>query len=283
MGASRKPGLGRGLSALMDDIRSPAPSGATTIPIAAILANSLQPRRRFDPEALAELTRSVAARGVLQPILVRPLGDGRYEIVAGERRWRAAQAAQLHDIPALVRDIAPGEALEVAIVENIQRADLDPIEEADSYRRLANEFGHTQEAIGRLVGKSRSHVANLMRLLDLPPPVREHLIAGRLTMGHARAILGARDPAALAEQVVARGMTVRATEARAGTSGGDARARKPRPERDADIAALEKRLGDTLGLKVRIDYDTPGGTVTVEYASLDQLDMLCQRLSGGRV
>ncbi len=283
---SRRPlALGRGLSSLLGDSVAGAAGergGVQTVAIAAIIANPRQPRRQFDGEALAELTESIRARGVLQPILIRPVGAGRYEIVAGERRWRASQAAGRHDIPALVRELDDAQAFEIALVENIQRADLDAIEEADGYRRLIDEFGHSQEALARLVGKSRSHVANLLRLLDLPQSVRDHVAAGRLSMGHARALITAADPAALAETVIARGLSVRQTEAlaRAARKSASARAAGVRPPIDADLAALERQLSDSLGLKVAIRHAGGGGSVTVAYSSLDQLDMLCQRLSG---
>ncbi len=277
--------MGRGLSSLLGDSVAGTPGergGVQTIAIAAIVANPRQPRRHFDNEALAELTESIRARGVLQPILIRPIGAGRYEIVAGERRWRASQAAGRHEIPALVRELDDTQAFEIALVENIQRADLDAIEEADGYRRLIDEFGHSQEALARLVGKSRSHVANLLRLLDLPQSVRDHVAAGRLSMGHARALITAADPMALAETVIARGLSVRQTEAlaRAARKPAGARASLTRAPIDADLAALERQLSDSLGLKVAIRHDGGGGSVTVNYSSLDQLDMLCQRLSG---
>ncbi len=285
MAMARKTGLGRGLSALLDDIKSPDAAAAQFIGIAQILANPRQPRRHFEPTALEELAQSIAAKGVLQPILVRPIGGGKYELVAGERRWRAAQAAGLHDIPAMVRDLEEGEALQLAIVENVQRADLNAIEEAESYRRLIDEFGQTQETVSRTVGKSRSHVANLLRLLDLPLPVRTAVIDGRLTMGHARAMLGARDPAALADDAIRLGLSVRETEARASRTAGAAASRAPGDGavRDADLVALERRLSGALGLKVAIATNGAAGRVELKFQSLDQLDMICARLTGGHL
>jgi ParB family chromosome partitioning protein len=289
---SRPAGLGRGLSALLGDIAREEPvagevgRGLTLLPIGEIEANPDQPRRRFDDEALAELADSIAARGLIQPIIVRPRG-GRYQIVAGERRWRAAQRAGLHEIPVVIKDIADSATLELALVENIQRQDLNPIEEAGSYQRLMRDFGHSQDELGRIVNKSRSHVANLVRLLDLPVKVRDMVAEGRLSMGHARAIATAADPEALARQVEAKGLSVRQTEALARADKGVAkqpRARRSKsgeePVVDADVAALERQLGDALGLRIQITHGENGGTVTIAYSTLDQLDMLCQRMSG---
>lgn len=285
----RPSGLGRGLSSLLGDIApaiEEAPGGASsasTLPIAAIEANARQPRQKFEAGALDELIESVKLRGVLQPILVRPKDNGRYEIVAGERRWRAAQAAQLHEIPAIIRPLSDVEAFEIALIENIQRADLNPIEEAEGYQRLIAEYGHSQEALGRVVGKSRSHVANLIRLLELPGEVRDHVRDGLLSMGHARALITAADPKALAEQVLKRGLSVRQTEALARASRGESKATKSSVRGspiDADLTALQRQLSDVLGLNVRIAHGERGGSVTIDYSTLDQLDMLCQRLSG---
>jgi ParB family chromosome partitioning protein len=242
-----------------------------------------QPRRHFDDDALDELARSIEARGLIQPIVVRPYAGG-YQIVAGERRWRAAQRARLHQVPVIVREFDEAETLELALIENIQREDLNAIEEAEAYSKLIKRFGHSQEALGRIVHKSRSHIANLLRLLDLPDEVRGMVADGRLSMGHARAIITAPDPAALAAQVVARGLSVRETERLA-------KAERPKPANsprtskvpDADIAALERQLGDILGLKVKIGYAGGSGSVTLGYSSLDQLDMICQRLTGERI
>ena len=289
---SRPAGLGRGLSALLGDLprEDAAPSGEggrgpTLLPVGAIDANPDQPRRRFDDAAMAELAESIAARGLLQPIVVRPRG-GRYQIVAGERRWRAAQRAGLHEIPVVIKDIPDSSTLELALVENIQREDLNPIEEASSYQRLMRDFGHSQDELGRIVNKSRSHVANLVRLLELPAAVRDMVAEGRLTMGHARALVTAADPEALARRVEAQGLSVRQTEELARADKGVARKSRARgkaasePVVDADVAALERQLGDTLGLRVQIAHSENGGTVTISYSTLDQLDMLCQRMSG---
>ena len=283
----RPSGLGRGLSSLLGEVAQEAPVGGggrgdvRMIPVASIEPHPGQPRRSFDEAALAELAESIAARGLIQPIVVRPHGH-RFQIVAGERRWRAAQKARLHELPALVRDLSEEETLEVALLENIQRQDLNAIEEAQAYRRLIQDYGHTQDELGKIVHKSRSHVANLLRLLELPAKVQALVAAGELSMGHARALVSARDPEGLAEEIVRRGLSVREAEklARAGKT---RRTREPALEykgAHADIAALERQLGDLLGLKVAIKHSAKGGHVTLAYSSLDQLDMICQRLSG---
>lgn len=290
-----RPGLGRGLSALLGDSATEAPisrtaEGASPAGVRMLAVSSLaphpgQPRRHFDDAALDDLAQSIAARGLIQPIVVRPNGHS-YQIVAGERRWRAAQRARLHEVPVIVRELSDAETMEIALVENIQRQDLNAIEEAEAYSRLIGEFGHTQEALARLVHKSRSHVANLLRLLDLPQGVRQMVIEGAIEMGHARALIGAPDPEALAREVVARGLSVRETEKLAREAKPDAARRKgpgEAPERNADIAALERQLGDVLGLNVRIAHGGKGGTLTLSYSTLDQLDMVCQRLSGERI
>jgi len=288
--AKKRPsGLGRGLSSLLGEVAAEAPVGAGAggsgalqmIPVASIEPHPGQPRRIFQEESLVELAASIQARGVIQPIVVRPHGH-RFQIVAGERRWRAAQRARLHEIPAIVRSFSEEETLEVALVENLQRQDLNAIEEAQAYRRLVDDYGHTQEELGRIVHKSRSHVANLLRLLDLPPKVQVLVGTGQLTMGHARALITARDPEALAEEVLRRDLSVRETEKLA-KSGRPRKERLPPVEYKgsaADIAALERQLGDLLGLKVTIRHSPKGGTLSLSYSSLDQLDMICQRLSG---
>ncbi|GLI98041.1 ParB/RepB/Spo0J family partition protein [Sphingobium sp. BS19] len=294
----RPHGLGRGLSALLGDTAqeestTSAPregSSVQSIEIALIQPHPEQPRRHFDDGALQELADSIAKRGVIQPIIVRPRGSG-YQIVAGERRWRAAQRAQLHRIPAIVRDFDEAETLEIALIENIQREDLNPIEEAEAYRKLIAQFGHSQEALGRLVGKSRSHVANLMRLLELPPSVQTSVMEQRLTMGHARALIGMADCETLARTIEQKGLSVRDTEKlvrKAKTGHIDARSsyktQYDPAGMDADLTALQQHLGDILGLKVEIAHNTGGnGTLTLRYSTLDQLDMLCQRLSGERI
>ena len=290
----RPSGLGRGLSALLGDaapraetttggVQDASVSSVRQLPISSLAPHPGQPRRHFDEAALDELAASIAQRGIIQPIVVRPHGKD-YQIVAGERRWRAAQRARLHEVPVIVRDLDDAETLEIALVENIQRQDLNAIEEADTYSKLIQEFGHTQEALAKLVGKSRSHVANLLRLLDLPVSVQANVIAGALSMGHARALINAPDPEALAERIVAKGLSVRETEKLARVKGGGSargeRTMPPAASSNADIAALERQLGDVLGLNIRIAHSDNGGTLTLTYSTLDQLDMVCQRLSG---
>jgi len=289
----RPSGLGRGLSSLLGEVAQEAPvaggvtparGGIQMMPVSSIEPHLGQPRRHFDEEALEELAASIKARGLIQPIVVRPHGH-RYQIVAGERRWRAAQRARLHEIPVIVRDFDDAETLEVALLENIQRRDLNAIEEAEGYKRLIGEYGHTQEALGKLVHKSRSHIANLLRLLDLPESVRQLVESGELSMGHARALIGAGDPEALAREVVERGLSVREAEklARFGKPGRERQGRLEIKGSGADIEALERQLGDMLGLKVTISYRPDGGIVALNYSTLDQLDMICQRLSGEKI
>jgi ParB family chromosome partitioning protein len=289
-----RPSLGRGLNALLGDIAPEAvptagggetPAGIRMLPVGALTPQPGQPRRVFDEAALEELAQSIAARGVLQPILVRPHGRN-YQIVAGERRWRAAQRARLHEVPVIVRELDDADTFEIALLENIQRRDLNAVEEADAYKRLINEFGHTQEALAKLVHKSRSHVANLLRLLDLPEFVLSLLSDGKIDMGHARALIGVPDVERLAAEVVARGLSVRETERLAkaakddGASNGHGGGGGGGSGRNADIAALERQLTDVIGLGVKITYGAKGGTLTVSYSTLDQLDMVCQRLTG---
>lgn len=297
--SDKKPvsGLGRGLAALIDEGLRPtaAPgsgraeqagseSGVREVEIGRIRPNPDQPRLQFDEESIAELADSIRQRGVLQPILLRPDGEN-FQLVAGERRWRAAQRAHLHTIPAIVRDIEDSAAAEIALIENIQRQDLNAIEEADGYRQLIDRYGHSQDELAKLVHKSRSHIANLLRLLDLPQAVRQTLVRGDISMGHARAIATAPDPEALAREIVEKGLSVRQAEALAkrrkpdsSASVGAPRGRQQPP--DADLAALERQLGDMLGLNVKVAHDGRRGTVTLHYSNLDQLDMICQRLSG---
>jgi ParB family transcriptional regulator, chromosome partitioning protein len=287
---ARPAGLGRGLSALLGEMAREAPVsadaaadlGIRTLPIASLHPHPGQPRRRFDEAGLDELAGSIAARGVIQPIVVRPHGHA-YQIVAGERRWRAAQRAKLHEVPVVVREFDEATTLEIALVENIQRQDLNAIEEAQAYQRLVGEYGHTQEELARLVHKSRSHVANLLRLLDLPQSVQEQVVTGALSMGHARALLGAAEVEELADQVIARGLSVRDTERLARERKPRERARSAPTVPDADLAALEHQLADLLGLSVKIAHGDRGGTLTIGYATLDQLDMVCQRLTGGEL
>jgi ParB family chromosome partitioning protein len=288
-----RPSLGRGLNALLGDAHEepvsgvPAGgSGTRMLPVSSLAPHPDQPRRHFDEDALDELAKSIAARGLIQPILVRPHGHS-YQIVAGERRWRAAQRARLHEVPVVVRELDDAETLEIALVENIQREDLNAIEEAEGYARLIREFGHTQEALGKIVHKSRSHVANLLRLLDLPPKVRQMLVEGALEMGHARALIGAPEVEKLARRVIDEGLSVRETEKLAREAKPASRRKGEGegagPVRDADIEALERHLGDVLGLNVRIAHGPKGGSLTLAYSTLDQLDMVCQRLSGERI
>ena len=289
-------GLGRGLQALLGEQTGPSASsgqeaparagGVREIEIGRIRPNPNQPRVQFKEEAIDELADSIAERGVLQPILVRPHDDG-FEIVAGERRWRAAQRARLHTIPALVREIDDSTAAEIALIENVQREDLNAIEEAEGFRQLIVRHGHTQDNVAKLVHKSRSHVANLLRLLDLPEFVRQSLVRGDISMGHARAVAAAPDPEELTKEVIAKGLSVRQTEERArfvkpgaGTDIARVSARNAAKPIDADLLALERQLGDMLGLKVQVAHNGQRGTVTLHYSSLDQLDMVCQRLSG---
>jgi ParB family chromosome partitioning protein len=288
----RATGLGRGLSALIDDaVRPPkteaaaSGTGVRALEIGRIRPNPSQPRQHFDEQAIDELAASITERGVLQPILVRTV-DGGYELIAGERRWRAAQKARLHEIPALIREANEESSAEIALIENIQREDLNAIEEAEAYRQLINRYGHSQEVVGKLVGKSRSHVANLLRLLDLPEPVRLMLLRGDISMGHARAVATAPDPEALAQQIVDGDLSVRQAEhlaqkarPRAAQDTARASARNARPV-DADLAALERQLSDLLGIRVKVSHGKNGGSVALHYSTLDQLDLICQRLSG---
>ncbi|WP_172297854.1 ParB/RepB/Spo0J family partition protein [Pseudoruegeria sp. HB172150] len=288
-------GLGRGLSALMADVPPSPPAGAgpvrtaapeRSIPVEQIRPNPDQPRRRFTEDQLTELAKSIEEKGIIQPLILRPVGDASYEIVAGERRWRAAQLARLHEVPAIVRDYDDTEVLEVAIIENIQRADLNPVEEAAGYRALMDRFGHTQEKIAEALGKSRSHIANSMRLLTLPREVREMMEEGQLSAGHARALITSEDPLGLAKRVVAKGLSVRETEKLVKKPA--AAERKPRAggdagEKDADTKALEGDLSAAIGMTTRIDHKAGGesGVVTIAYKSLDELDEICRILSRG--
>jgi ParB family transcriptional regulator, chromosome partitioning protein len=285
-------GLGRGLSALMADVNlSGAPNatpntrrGETIVAVELLFPNPNQPRRDFSEESLADLAASIRQKGVIQPLIVRPRdGAEGYEIVAGERRWRAAQIAQLHDLPVLIRELTDAEVLEVAIIENIQRADLNPIEEALAFRQLMDRFGHTQEKLAEALSKSRSHIANLLRLLQLPPEVQAHLRSGALSAGHARALITTPNPAELARKVIAGGLSVRETEKLAQSAIGPTTRRKsPRSDaKDADTRALEADLSANLQMPVTISHDpgNGGGSISVRYRTLDDLDMLCRALS----
>ena len=315
--AKKNTGLGKGLSALFGDdppIDPNAPGSADerkdavsvepsngsapskspiTLPIEFLIPNPDQPRRIFNEDALAELAASIGARGMLQPILVRPREDDTYEIVAGERRWRAAQRAQLHEVPVVIRELNDTEAAEIALIENVQRVDLNPVEEAEAYQRLADHYGRTQEQISKAVGKSRSHVANIMRLLSLPERSLAAVKAGEISMGHARALLAVDDPDGALDLVLTKNLSVRDTE----RLSQDAKAKspkskgnetivppadaKPKANKDADTRSLERDLEAALGLEVAIDHSKSGaGVVTVKYLNLDQLDDVCRRLMG---
>ena len=308
----RKKKLGKGLGALLGETRReeplvrqdgnlgnetapsapiPAkPNGLASIPVADIQPLPGQPRTHFREEALDELASSIAARGVIQPIIVRPLGGGRYQLVAGERRWRAAQRARLHEIPAVVRDLDQREVMALALIENLQREDLNPLEEARAYQKLADDEGMTQAEIAKLVDKSRSHVANFQRLLALPDDVLALMADGTLSMGHARALIGNEEASALARRAVEQKLSVREIEKLARNVGKEVTpARKPvstiGSENDADISAVQGHLEEFLGMQVRIKTEnSPNtGTVTIRYRTLDQLDLICQRLTGGDI
>ena len=288
MTKATKNNLGRGLSALLGDdsedyAKPEKKHGNKNVPIEFLRPGRFQPRHSIDKANIEELAQSIRDKGILQPILVRrhPNDPSAYEIIAGERRWHAAQRASLHEVPVIIKELADRNALEVALVENLQRLDLSPLEEAESYRRLMQEFEYTQEALAKGVSKSRSHVANMMRLLDLPDVVKQLLDAGELSAGHARALLGAVDPTAHAKHVIAKGLNVRQTERFVQH---DAK-RKPfavaPPTKDADTIILEQELTDLLGLKITINHRTNHGHVIVHYKSLDQLDHFLRRLRGG--
>jgi len=320
MNSMAKKGLGKGLAALMSDEvvapTHPAPAAAaepakgpvSTLPIAQLQAGKYQPRHRFDDEVLHELADSIERNGILQPLVVRPLDATHYEIIAGERRFRAAQLVKLTEVPVIIRDVSDIQALEMALVENIQRADLNPIEEAAGYQRLIEEFKYTQEKLASVVGKSRSHVANLLRLLDLPPTIKKLLVEGKLTMGHARALLTAANAEQLAQRVVAEGLNVRQTETLA--QGGDLAAPAPMPAveqlkkamkgtrikpgtaaapsatqgdlmKTEEVQEIETMLAENLGLKVSINTrGAQSGEVVVSYGSLSELDEVLRRLGG---
>jgi ParB family chromosome partitioning protein len=285
--APRRRGLGRGLAALIDDSASVARAsgGADSIALDLIDPNPDQPRKRFDAEEIESLAASIREKGVIQPLVLRPApgAQGRYQIVAGERRWRAAQAAQLHEVPAVVRTLSDSEVLEVALLENIQRADLNPVEEAQGYAQLIERHGHTQDRIAAITGKSRSHVANTLRLLKLPPAALALLESGALSAGHARAALSAEDPERFARMIVDEGLSVREAEKRLQAAArAAAEPRRPRaPEKDADTRALEADLSAALGLRVAVRHKADGrGELVIAYDDLDQLDGLCRLLNG---
>ncbi len=280
--------LGRGLAALIgDDITEEsvveAARGLKMVPVADLSPNPRNPRRMFAESELEDLARSIAEKGVLQPIVARPTDEpGRYEIVAGERRWRAAQKAGVHEIPVVVRDLSEAEALEVALIENIQRSDLNAVEEAAGYAQLMEQFGYTQQQLADTLGKSRSHIANTLRLLNLPQDVRQMIIDGELSAGHARALIATDDPSSLAKKIARLGLSVREAEKltqQARPAGKGGKGSRPKAEKSADLLALERELEEALGLKVEIaDRGRAGGSVTITYKTLEQLEDVCRRL-----
>jgi ParB family chromosome partitioning protein len=281
--------LGRGLASLIGDVGGEAahaerPRVQRKVPIEFLKPNPRNPRRAFSDIELNELSDSIKQHGVIQPIVVRPVKgmQDRYEIIAGERRWRAAQSAGLHEIPIVPVDVSDHVALEIAIVENVQREDLNAMEEAQGYHALANEFKRTQEDIAKIVGKSRSHVANMMRLTKLPDDVQALIASGELSAGHARALIGVPDPSTAAQRIVAEGLNVRQAEALAHEEGVAERkpqkARADKPQKDPDTLALERRVSDALGLAVTVDHKNPGGVVQIRYRDLEQLDEILKRL-----
>nr|WP_237153011.1 ParB/RepB/Spo0J family partition protein [Oryzibacter oryziterrae] len=282
--------LGRGLAALIGDASSEFEvvervRGVRKVSIDQITANPKNPRRLFKDEDIDELAGSIRQHGMIQPVVVRPApgGGNGFELIAGERRWRAAQRASVHEIPVIIQDVTDREALEIAIIENVQRQDLNPLEEAMGYEQLLQEFDYTQNDLASVIGKSRSHVANTLRLLKLPEPVKQYLNDGALTAGHARALIAAPDPEALARKIVEEGLTVRSAEtlAQSTITEPHGRAKTPKPDKDADTRALEKRLSDALGLAVEIAHKPNGsGEVRLRYRSLDQLDEIIRRLEG---
>ncbi len=281
--------LGRGLAALIGDVGNESsaeqrPQGQRRVPTAALRPNARNPRRLFSDDELNDLAASLRERGIIQPIVVRPLRGvaDAFEIIAGERRWRAAQRAALHEVPVVVIEATDGEALQLAIVENVQRSDLNPLEEAEGYRALIRDFSHSQDDVARMVGKSRSHVANMLRLQTLPDRVKEHIHSGRLSAGHARALVGHHDAERLADEIVARGFNVRQVEeiARENSrrAGKPAKGAKRFADKSSDTVALERQLADALGLVVSIDHRGESGVVSIRYRNLDQLDDLTRRL-----
>ena len=287
-GEARRPNLGRGLSALLggesgDYAELDKPRTFTSMPIEHLHPSRYQPRHQVDPEQIDDLALSIREKGILQPLLVRrhPEKADAFEIIAGERRWRAAQLAKLHQVPVIVKEFSDQEALEVALVENVQRQDLSPLEEAEGYNQLMEEFSHTQENLARAVGKSRSHVANMMRLLGLPGPVKEMLNGGVLSAGHARALLNADDPLALARRVADLGLNVRQTEKLVRDAAAKAKTPRQPRQKDADTIALERDLTNLMGLKVEIDDKGGKGSLKVHYKTLEQLDDILNRLSHG--
>ena len=287
--------LGRGLAALIGDVgtesSSERPRGQRRLPTGALRPNARNPRRTFSNAELDELVASLRERGIIQPIVARPVRGAAesYEIIAGERRWRAAQRAGLHEVPVVIIEATDAEALQIAIIENVQRADLNPLEEAEGYRALMDEFGNDQEDIAKIIGKSRSHVANTVRLLKLPETVKAYIHAGKLSAGHARMLVGQPRAEQLAEEIVARGLNVRQVEAmarevgdKAGKGSSNGHKARERAEKNANLVALEKRISDALGLVVSIDHRERGGVLSIRYRNLDQLDDVLRRLEKKR-
>jgi ParB family chromosome partitioning protein len=283
--------LGRGLAALIGEVGDEMTvvergRGQRKVPVEFLRPNPRNPRKAFEDSELKELSQSIKDRGIIQPIVVRPLKNmpDAFEIVAGERRWRAAQVAGLHEVPVVVVEIDDKTSLEYAILENVQRADLNPIEEAQGYSRLMAEFSYTQENLSKIIGKSRSHIANMMRLTDLPDPIKSLLVNKQITAGHGRALLAVKDPQRVAKQILDQGLSVRQVEEiaqadQASPDKPDAKSARPKAEKDPDTRALEKALQDVLGLTVSIDHKGQGGELRIRYKTLDQLDGLCRRLN----
>lgn len=282
---AQKKRLGRGLAALIgddttedaviQDVRS-----LRHMPIELLHASPNNPRKSFGEDDLRELAQSIKEKGLLQPIVVRPRSDGEYEIVAGERRWRASQLAGIHEVPVLIRELTDGEALEIALIENIQRTDLNPLEEARAYGLLLNQFNYTQQQLADSVGKSRSHISNTLRLLNLPDSVRSQIESGQLTAGHARALVATDSPAKLADEIIKLGLSVRETETLARDASPQKSAKKVAPQKDPDTRELEKTLTQATGLKVEISHTgSSGGNVRIHYKTLEQLDDICRRLN----
>ncbi|MBT3767315.1 MAG: ParB/RepB/Spo0J family partition protein [Rhodospirillaceae bacterium] len=282
--------LGKGLSSLLgdplskkNDTKSEVAKPSNVVPVEFLHPGRYQPRQKFDKDQIRELAQSIKDKGILQPLLVRkhPDKEDAFEIIAGERRWQAAQEAQLHEVPVIIREFSDKETLEVALVENLQREDLSVLEEAKGYNRLMEEFSHTQEELAKVVGKSRSHVANTLRLLGLPEPVRQMLDDGKLSAGHARALLGTESSLPLAEMVINQGLNVRQTEKLVQKSNAPKKPLRPKPVKDPDTVVLENDITNLLGLKTEIDFKGNSGTLTVKYKTLEQLDDILERLSRG--
>jgi ParB family chromosome partitioning protein len=281
----KKRGLGRGLDALFDDNEEGGLGSGSTrrfvLGVDQLEPNPSQPRQEFKEQHINELAESISTHGLLQPILVRPVegSDDKYQIIAGERRWRASQVAQLHEVPVIIKNLDDSETLQIALIENLQREDLNPLEEASSYRNLVERFGFSQERLAAVIGKSRSHIANTIRLLSLPDKVQTYVWEGKLSAGHGRALLGAKDPEALAKEVIAKGLNVRETEKLAAEFSAKPRKEKASKGKDPDTIALEEEVANALGMRVNIDMKGEGGSLKVTFESLDQLDDILHRLS----